>query len=182
MGRDLMTQVFELTGEAGFINHDLDSPEYNEVLTRFITMPSREFADFVDVRKRVVDKSGSVVNWAKYIRHNKGDDYKRKKEYNEYLRSDAWKRKKEAVMARANQPCWPQNPTITIAYDSYGRRVESINVDWRPICELQGCRNIAVNVHHKHYDTVGKESLEDLVALCRDCHEIKHNIRTQQKR
>jgi len=31
-----------------------------------------------------------------------------------------------------------------------------------------------LELHHRHYETVGNESPGDLVALCRDCHEARH--------
>ena len=30
------------------------------------------------------------------------------------------------------------------------------------------------NVHHKTYDSIGHELMEDLELLCRGCHELKH--------
>ena len=36
------------------------------------------------------------------------------------------------------------------------------------------CRNVAYEVHHLNYSTVGNESLEDLISLCRRCHTKKH--------
>jgi len=39
------------------------------------------------------------------------------------------------------------------------------------------CGSQATEVHHKHYKNIGKEQLEDLVALCSTCHSYgKHNI------
>ena len=37
------------------------------------------------------------------------------------------------------------------------------------------------NVHHKHYKTLGKERREDIMLLCRQCHEICHAaVRTRE--
>lgn len=46
----------------------------------------------------------------------------------------------------------------------------------RGVCEwcgesTHGCR---VNVHHKHYRTIGRERDEDLMLLHRECHESLH--------
>ena len=38
------------------------------------------------------------------------------------------------------------------------------------------CGAVATEVHHKNYDTVGNEALEDLISLCRGCHEKRHGI------
>ena len=32
------------------------------------------------------------------------------------------------------------------------------------------------NIHHKHYDTLNRESREDVLTLCRNCHEIGHKL------
>lgn len=42
----------------------------------------------------------------------------------------------------------------------------------RPCCERCGAK--ATDVHHKHYDTVGRERLEDMEALCAPCHAAHH--------
>lgn len=33
-----------------------------------------------------------------------------------------------------------------------------------------------MNIHHLHYDSVGNESLTDLVAICVACHATEHDI------
>lgn len=57
-------------------------------------------------------------------------------------------------------------------------------VDWRfrrePVLRrAQGCCERChvcepLEVHHLHYDTAGNETPEDLIAVCRDCHEFYH--------
>lgn len=34
--------------------------------------------------------------------------------------------------------------------------------------------NVRLDVHHLNYDRIGKERLEDLVALCQRCHATDH--------
>ena len=41
------------------------------------------------------------------------------------------------------------------------------------------CGADATEVHHKNYDNIGKEPLEELVALCEDCHKRVHTLREQ---
>lgn len=41
-------------------------------------------------------------------------------------------------------------------------------------CEHCGSSGLLV-VHHKHYQCLGKERDEDLVVLCRPCHEYQHS-------
>jgi len=38
-----------------------------------------------------------------------------------------------------------------------------------------------LHVHHLTYDHVGHEWLEELVVLCRDCHEVVHGERDEQR-
>lgn len=40
-------------------------------------------------------------------------------------------------------------------------------------CERCG-ENTPLELHHRHYNSQGKEEPEDLWALCRDCHEYMH--------
>jgi len=50
-------------------------------------------------------------------------------------------------------------------------RLEKLkSVDYR--CER--CGDMAVQVHHKTYKSLGDESLDELEALCKDCHDEKH--------
>lgn len=68
----------------------------------------------------------------------------RRAEYRKYLQSDQWRKKRAAVMQRANG-----------------------------ICEgCQRAR--AVEVHHLHYKNVFNEPLWDLVASCEACHRSVH--------
>ncbi len=63
-----------------------------------------------------------------------------------YLASDAWQRRRDLVLQRADFVCEG--------------------------CRELG----ADEVHHLTYDHVGAEFLFDLVALCRDCHRRWHGI------
>ena len=103
--------------------------------------------------------------------------------YREYLRSPEWHRKRERVMQRAMQPCMPESPKIDVSFDCYGRKIESIEVEWKPICERVACSNVAEHVHHWNYERVGKEQIgmepeasqeNDLIALCPECHASMH--------
>ena len=42
-------------------------------------------------------------------------------------------------------------------------------------CEVCGC-SVNLNVHHESYRNYGNEDLDDLVVLCRKCHEERHGI------
>lgn len=72
-------------------------------------------------------------------RQNRRDYY-----WNDYLKSDAWQRKRYLVMKRDNGKC---------VY----------------------CGARATEVHHKRYaKNIGKEPIDWLVAICRNCHESQH--------
>lgn len=85
-------------------------------------------------------------------------------EYVAYLASDEW-----AAVRRA-------------ALDRAGHRCESVHVLHRVMREegdtawtedhATRCPNVAgLEVHHKHYRSLGAEAWGDLEALCPDCHE-----------
>lgn len=45
-----------------------------------------------------------------------------------------------------------------------------------PIAKCYVCKstNKPVDIHHKHYITIGRESVCDIIQLCRECHEKHH--------
>jgi len=69
-----------------------------------------------------------------------------RRHYDVYLETPEWKRKRDLVMARAQEIC-------------EGCREAK-----------------AVDVHHLTYDDAGEEFLFQLVALCRKCHERWHSV------
>lgn len=78
--------------------------------------------------------------------------------YEDYLKSDHWQRVRIQKLLKAN-----------------------INDQWNVIkCEYKDCGLFvplqAINIHHLHYRTVGKESLEDLQVVCRSCHGVEHGF------
>jgi hypothetical protein len=42
------------------------------------------------------------------------------------------------------------------------------------LCEI--CSQPANQVHHLHYRSIGNEQPEDLMAVCRECHELIHAL------
>ena len=65
-------------------------------------------------------------------------------EYRQYLRSDGWKQRRQVALDRA-----------------------------RGFCEDCGARE-NFEVHHRTYKRKGNERPNDLVAVCRRCHEERH--------
>lgn len=45
--------------------------------------------------------------------------------------------------------------------------------DWR--CEACDRQTGGLEGHHLHYDTLGFEEVDDIRALCRQCHEDEHD-------
>ena len=66
-------------------------------------------------------------------------------EYRRYLESDQWKRISRQVLQRDRYTC-----------------------QYR----ITGCTSRATEAHHLTYARVGRESLEDLIAVCHHCHEV----------
>ena len=42
-------------------------------------------------------------------------------------------------------------------------------------CQVCGHSNVPLEVHHNNYHRLGSELLEDLIVLCRDCHQLYHD-------
>jgi len=192
--QDIKTQVYELTGKAGTIC----GMSSNEAMTRYLTATDEDLTnlefDIIDMDTREDHTVLRVINWAGYI--TEAHDWEEKQRRRKlYMRSPAWKRKRDMVIARARKPMpIPENPVIHRSYDRYGRLIQSIEVDWKPICERENCKNIATQVHHLHYETLGKENIgpylqgpendllhelrdddefefeNDLIAICGECH------------
>lgn len=64
----------------------------------------------------------------------------------DYLQSSAWQSRRKAVLKR----------------DSY-------------TCQKCGIIDVPLEVHHLHYANFTEEPLEDLVSLCRTCHQSIHD-------
>jgi len=67
--------------------------------------------------------------------------------YDDYLNSPDWKRRRGIILRRAGYKC-----------------------------ELCGASGVPLDIHHLTYERRGNEKYTDLIAICRKCHEAKHNI------
>lgn len=67
-------------------------------------------------------------------------------DYNEYIRSDEWKKKRILVAQRENHRCQMCGELVVVHY----------------------------HIHHKTYARFGNEDLDDLMFLCEDCHTKLH--------
>lgn len=73
------------------------------------------------------------------------DYYTGKITYEDYLGSDHWKGKKSERLKLSNY-----------------------------CCDVCGDDEIQLQVHHKHYETLGHEDMDDLASLCPYCHKDVH--------
>lgn len=48
-------------------------------------------------------------------------------------------------------------------------------------CKVCGKKNTVIQLHHKHYNSLGKEKISDLVSLCRKHHNIAHLKQNRNK-
>ena len=48
-------------------------------------------------------------------------------------------------------------------------------------CPASEAEGYALELHHRHYDTFGAETLEDVTVLCRQCHEAIHSRLRQER-
>lgn len=95
--------------------------------------------------------AGAFESVARYTRkcaaEYRGDGEETSEWYSQYLKSEHWRLVKLEV------------------YDHYG-----------PQCRTC-CRTEQMNVHHRHYDTLYRESVvDDLVPLCYICHGAIHDV------
>lgn len=76
---------------------------------------------------------------------------------------------------------------VGLGYDSYNEYLRSshwagLKVRFRASDQLQACvcgEEEGLQLHHKTYERVGNELLDDLVLLCRGCHEAVHTLERQ---
>lgn len=68
--------------------------------------------------------------------------------YNTYLKSTRWALLRVNALTKVNYNCVACKSTDTL------------------------------QLHHKHYQTLGEESLDDVIILCKKCHELIHLLKT----
>ena len=177
---NVQKRVYEIAGMAGTSCSGFGSTEYNQATTAFLSATSEELQEFLYDHARY--NLEHRISWYDAIQEAYGTP-QQKRVYREYLRSSEWQRKRQAVLSRAMRSCLPESPVIRRTRDEYGRLIEFIETEWKPICEQEECSNVAEHVHHWNYARVGKElrgmesdasEENDLVALCRGCHASMH--------
>jgi 5-methylcytosine-specific restriction endonuclease McrA len=78
--------------------------------------------------------------------------------YIEYMRSPAWKKKRQEALKRDNYKC---RTCGAIEHGLYGTQ--------------------DLEVHHRHYDNFTNESLETLTTLCKECHHAITSVHRGRK-
>jgi 5-methylcytosine-specific restriction endonuclease McrA len=66
-------------------------------------------------------------------------------DYNEYMKSPAWDKKRRARLKKDNYTC------------------QDCDAKDKPL-----------DVHHITYERLGRERMSDLISVCRNCHEERH--------
>lgn len=199
---NVQKRLYEITGLAGTNCPGFGSTEYNQAITAFLSATPEELQDFLHDHARY--NLEHRISWYHVMQEAYGTP-QQKRVYQQYLRSPEWQRKRQAVINRAMQPGPPEPPIIIQrTLDQYGRLIEYIETEWKPICEHRHsicerrcardekfshlncecrCSNVAEQVHHWNYEHVGKERIgmdpteseeNDLIALCRECHAALH--------
>jgi len=163
--------VYEIAGMAGTICSDWSSSEYNHAMGAFLFATPEELSDFLFDHARY--NLEHRISWHEVIQ----EAYRTPKQgrvYREYLRSPEWQRKRQAVLNRAMHSFIVKPLIICRTRDRYGRLIESIEMEWKPICEHRHsicerrcardeqfghlncecrCSNVAEHVHH--YTSLG---------------------------
>ena len=102
--KNIKTRVYELTGKAGTIC----GMTSDQAMRMFLTASNEELSDLeFDIIDMDTDSKSEilrVINWADYIARS--PDWEEKQRRRKlYMRSPAWKRKRDMVIARARKPC-----------------------------------------------------------------------------
>jgi hypothetical protein len=84
------------------------------------------------------------------------------------------------VMHDQRVALWAEKTQAYARYLASGpwRELRTRVLDRSPRCEahLTGCTGAATQAHHKTYERIYREDLDDLVSVCRDCHERIHGV------
>ena len=87
--------------------------------------------------------------------------------YRNYLRSGRWQEKRLAALDRAGNKC------------EWRPCEEHLCVENKILCEWRPCEETSrLQVHHLHYENLGREALEDLQVLC----DLHHRCAELRKR
>jgi hypothetical protein len=69
---------------------------------------------------------------------------------------------------------WQKYHAAYMASEQWARKADEARIRYGYRCALCNASDF-INVHHRTYERLGRESLDDLTVLCRDCHAKFHN-------
>ena len=96
-----------------------------------------------------------VKKWTLRFKQAEGNKQEWHKTYQDYLKSDVWAEKRKQILSRANGRC--ESCGVIVVTDSL------------------------LDIHHFTYDRVGgRETMDDLKALCYSCHKKADRKRDDQ--
>src|SRR6266404_4544864 len=78
-----------------------------------------------------------------------------KTQYEKYVKTDCWSLRRQLYLKK-HSSC-----------EGCGQSVEPLNISGRPI---------PLEVHHLTYERLGRESDDDLLAVCNGCHKLFHGL------
>ena len=84
-----------------------------------------------------------------------------KERYQRYLASPHWRRTRLRALEHAGWQCQGQLSGDATPYEPWGSSTRCTETE-------------TLQVHHLRYDTLGHESLTDLLCLCAACHKFEH--------
>lgn len=154
-GRDLIKLAGQPKIDAAMGEHDI---ECYEKCGKLMKVPwSKKEASYSDIcsecgEKREIENKIEREQYRQTaeqerIELQKEVDRLRSLPYKDYLQSEHWKFLRKEKLRKAVWRC--------------------------ELCGEKGWSNL--NVHHKHYETVGEEKLTDLIVLCKNCHSKHHD-------
>ncbi len=94
--------------------------------------------------------------------------------YDNYMES-RWRAAKSAEYVQAYldlKPALKAEYRAYLASPQWAQRRAEILGRANDLCEI--CAQPATQVHHLHYRNIGNEQADDLMAVCRECHELIH--------
>lgn len=88
-----------------------------------------------------------------------------------WIRKPPRKTKAQREKDKADQKAWYQRYIQSDKWQS--KRKEALVYYGYSCCRCHST-NVQLDVHHKSYENLGAESMDQLEVLCRSCHEKKH--------
>ena len=85
----------------------------------------------------------------------------------------AWRTQRRKARTAARAP-WPVRHKAHLNSKKWARIRQKVIVRDYGMCA--GCGQPGLDVHHIHYRTLGVETGDELILLCRPCHEKEHSV------